>query len=173
MYANGPIMTGLAWHMSSNIAAHIVRCDGSTIRAAFIELLELRAEVERLTKERAKAEADMIEWRKAIQRLTPGGSEFTSPKDVVAWVERTRASDIEAIKRAVLRQRETEARAVAAETREKALREALGPFGRLFELILTDQTEFPDDTAVFGSKAGRSITYGDFRRAQAALGEKP
>lgn len=33
------------------------------------------------------AEREMIAWRAAIQRLTPGGSEFTTPAEVERWVQ--------------------------------------------------------------------------------------
>jgi Lar family restriction alleviation protein len=50
------------------------------------------------------------------------------------------------------------------------LRKVLEPFAKLFDLALNEpQEEIPDEGIVFKSKAGRSVTYGDFRRARAAL----
>lgn len=50
-----------------------------------------------------------------------------------------------------------------------ALRSALEPFSDLFDKVLGHPEGFPDADPVFKSKAGRSVTYGDFRRARTTL----
>jgi len=49
---------------------------------------ELNALSRHLSAERAareQAERETVKWRAAIQRITPGGSEFMSPEAVEAW----------------------------------------------------------------------------------------
>jgi hypothetical protein len=106
-----------------------------TIRALATEVLEARAllaakdaEIERLKKERDEAQSEMLAWRIAVQRLTPGGSEFTTPQSVIDWVVRVRADDFETKKRDVLAKRALAARVAELEgalASEKAERELL------------------------------------------------
>ncbi|MGY6251684.1 hypothetical protein ACXIUS_29865 [Bosea thiooxidans] len=70
------------------------------------------AEIERLKKEVGQKHDEanryvneMIEWRSAFQRVTPGGSEFTSPQAVRDWADMLKMQVFEANKRAVLAER--------------------------------------------------------------------
>lgn len=78
----------------------------------------------RLRAELAAAQTEMIEWRSAFQRVTPGGSEFTSPKAVRKWADRLKMDVFNANKAAILTKRDLAAaneRAEKAELRSAAL----------------------------------------------------
>ncbi len=52
------------------------------------ELAELRARVKELEEAHERAGRELIAWRAAIQRITPGGSEFMDPASVEAWAQK-------------------------------------------------------------------------------------
>lgn len=107
------------------------------------------AEITRLRAELATAREETIAWRSAFQRVTPGGSEFTSPKAVREWADTLKMDVFNANKAAVLTKRDlaaaneraalveidggkqqhraeiAEAALSASQEREKALRVAL------------------------------------------------
>lgn len=100
-------------------AAWIARCSPAGIATLLdalssqsLSLSEAREEIERLRKEVGQKHDEanryvneMIEWRSAFQRVTPGGSEFTSPQAVRDWADMLKMQVFEANKRAVLAER--------------------------------------------------------------------
>ncbi|KRE08143.1 hypothetical protein ASE61_00565 [Bosea sp. Root670] len=106
-------------------AAWIARCSPSGISALLdallaqvAELAEARREVGRKHDEANRYVNEMIAWRSAFQRVTPGGSEFTSPEAVRDWADMLKEQVFEANKKAVLSKR----RAVeATRQRDEAL----------------------------------------------------
>jgi hypothetical protein len=137
------------------------------IRAAMKELLEARAEraakdaeIERLTKERDEAQSEMLAWRIAVQRLTPGGSEFTTPQSVIDWVVRGRNDEFEAKKRGVLAKR-------ALTARVAELEEALEFYSNAGDYEERDEA---DSCGCCSSLISGPVVQDAGRRARAALG---
>ena len=48
----------------------------------------LQSAFDELTRRAERAEREMIAWRAAIQRITPGGSEFMDPESVERWAQK-------------------------------------------------------------------------------------
>lgn len=79
---------------------------------AFTTLPEQAADaLARLTAELASERQETIAWRSAFQAVTPGGSEFQSPKAVREWADMLKTDVFNAKKSAVLSER----RALTAE----------------------------------------------------------
>ncbi len=85
---NTPLETG----ERQDIVSRILTCRGSTITGhdALLEdaadtIQSLRAQLAEKEKERVKSYEEMVKWRAAIQRLTPGGSEYMTPQAVEEW----------------------------------------------------------------------------------------
>lgn len=74
-------------------------------------------EISRVRAELAAAREETIAWRSAFQRVTPGGSEFTSSQAVREWADNLKMDVFNANKVAVLAKREL---AAANERAEKA-----------------------------------------------------
>lgn len=62
--------------------------------------------VKKLERERSAAIDDLCRWRSAIQRLTPGGSEYMSPNAVIEYAESRRRRFMSAMLRLKKTERE-------------------------------------------------------------------
>jgi len=111
----------------STLATVILADDAELIRLT-ARVAELEAENGHLTAVAVGAEAraekahvDMIEWRKAAQTFTPGGSEFMTPQAVVEFVRERRNHHHETMVGKV----KAEKRAIAAESKVAELEASL------------------------------------------------
>ncbi|KPH74071.1 hypothetical protein [Bosea vaviloviae] len=103
----------------------------------------------RLTAELARERQETIAWRSAFQAVTPGGSEFQSPKAVREWADMLKTNVFNAKKSAVLSERR-------ALTAEAALEAVIARHGEWRQCMPADWEGDPLSDAVAAAIRARS-----------------
>ena len=102
---NKALSIGEVWNLLQeardelNAQMHVDIVEGGWRNVAdkFKALYETQKEqIERLTKERDHAVADLCRWRSAFAECTPGGSEFMDPESVRDYMQRNKREMVQA-----------------------------------------------------------------------------